>query len=204
MAFSFFKKSDKVEKKEESHGGPRYFDLKVKNIVKETHDSISIVFEQPADRKIEYKSGQFLTLIVPVQGKEVRRAYSLCSSPFVDQDLAVTVKRVEKGLMSNWLPDSLKPGARVKVMEPMGQFTTEFSKSRKRHLIMFAGGSGITPMMSIIKSILTQEPESIVSLIYCNRDIDSIIFKETLEKMQTNDEGRLHVIHVLDNAPMNW
>jgi ring-1,2-phenylacetyl-CoA epoxidase subunit PaaE len=89
-------------------------------------------------------------------------------------------------------------------MEPMGQFTSEFNPARKRHLIMFAGGSGITPMMSIIKSILTQEPESIVSLIYCNRDIDSIIFKDVLEKMQTKDEGRLHVIHVLDNAPMNW
>jgi ring-1,2-phenylacetyl-CoA epoxidase subunit PaaE len=204
MAFSFFKKSDKSEKKEESHSGPKYFDLKVKNIVNETRDAISIVFEQPAERKIDYKSGQFLTLIIPVQGKEVRRAYSLCSSPFVDQDLAVTVKRVENGLMSNWLADNLKPGITMKVMEPMGQFTTEFEKGRKRHLILFAGGSGITPMMSIIKSILTQEPESIVSLIYCNRDIDSIIFKDSLEKMQTQDEGRLHVIHVLDEAPMNW
>lgn len=204
MAFSFFKKSDKPEKKEESHSGPKYFDLIVKDIVSESRDAISIVFEQPDDRKIEYKSGQFLTLIVPVQGKEIRRAYSLCSSPFVDPDLAVTVKRVEKGLMSNWLADNLRTGLRIKVMEPMGQFTTEFDKTRKRHLIMFAGGSGITPMMSIIKSILTQEPESIVSLIYCNRDIDSIIFKDSLEKMQTKDEGRLHVIHILDEAPMNW
>jgi ring-1,2-phenylacetyl-CoA epoxidase subunit PaaE len=203
MAFSFFKKSDKPEKKEESHSGPRYFDLKVKQIVQETKDAISIVFEQP-ENKIQYKAGQFLTLIVPVQGKDVRRAYSLCSSPFVDADLAVTVKRVDKGLMSNWLPDNLKVGGRVKVMEPMGQFTSEYNATKKRHLIMFAGGSGITPMMSIIKSILTQEPESIVSLIYCNRDIDSIIFKDALEKMQTKDEGRLHVIHVLDNAPMNW
>jgi ring-1,2-phenylacetyl-CoA epoxidase subunit PaaE len=203
MAFSFFKKSDKPEKKEESHNGPHYFDLKVKEIVQETKDAISIVFEQP-ENKINYKAGQFLTLIVPVEGKDVRRAYSLCSSPFVDADLAVTVKRVEKGIMSNWLPDNLKIGGRVKVMEPMGQFTSEFNAAKKRHLIMFAGGSGITPMMSIIKSILTQEPESIVSLIYCNRDIDSIIFKDVLEKMQTKDEGRLHVIHILDNAPMNW
>jgi ring-1,2-phenylacetyl-CoA epoxidase subunit PaaE len=204
MAFSFFKKSDKPAKKEESHSGPKYFDLKVKAIVQETRDAISIVFEHPAGTKLDYKSGQFLTLIVPVQGKEVRRAYSLCTSPFVDQDLAVTVKRVDKGLMSNWLPDNLKPGALVKIMEPMGQFTTEYNKSGKRHIIMFAGGSGITPMMSIIKSMLTQEPESIVSLIYCNRDIDSIIFKDALEKLQTKYEGRLHVIHVLDNAPMNW
>src|SRR5688572_6452000 len=203
MAFSFFKKSDKTEKKAETHSGPRYFDLQVKNVVQETKDTITIVFAQP-EPKIEYKAGQFLTLIVPVQGKEVRRCYSLCSSPFTDQDLAVTVKRVDNGLMSNWLADTLKPGAKIKVMEPMGQFTTEYHKVNKRHIIMFAGGSGITPMMSIIKSILTQEPESIVSLIYCNRDIDSIIFKDELERLQTKYEGRLHVIHVLDNAPMNW
>jgi ring-1,2-phenylacetyl-CoA epoxidase subunit PaaE len=200
MAFGLFKKS---EKKEETHSGPRYHDLKVKEIIHETKDAISIVFEQPST-KVDYKSGQFLTLIVPVQGKEVRRAYSLCSSPFVDADLAVTIKRVEKGLMSNWLPDNLKKGATIKVMEPMGQFTTEYNKSNKRHIIMFAGGSGITPMMSIIKSILTQEPESITSLIYCNRDVDSIIFKNALEKLETTYEGRLHVIHILDNAPMNW
>lgn len=204
MAFSFFKKSDKPEKKEETHSGPKYYELTVKEVVHETKDAISVVFNQPAAGKINYKSGQFLTLIVSVQGKEVRRAYSLCSSPFVDQDLAVTVKRVDNGLMSNWLPDNLKAGAKLKVMEPMGQFTTEFNQTNKRHIIMFAGGSGITPMMSIIKSILSQEPDSICSLIYCNRDIDSIIFKNELDKLQTVDEGRLHVIHVLDNAPMNW
>ncbi len=138
MAFGFFKKSE--PKKEEQHNGPHYFDLRVKNIVSETKDAISIWFEQPADRKISYKSGQFLTLIVPVNGKEVRRAYSLCSSPFTDQDLGVAVKRVDNGLMSNWLPDNLKVGQTVKVMEPMGQFTTEFVSDKKRHIIMFAGG----------------------------------------------------------------
>lgn len=204
MAFSFFKKSDKTPKKEETHSGPRYFELTVREIIQETRDTISIVFDQPSGNPLQYKSGQFLTLILPVDGKEVRRSYSLCSSPFVDPYPAVTVKRVDGGLVSNWLADNLKAGLPVKVMEPMGQFTTEYAPERKRHLVMFAGGSGITPMMSIIKSILSQEPESIVSLIYCNRDIDSIIFKDALEEMQTKDEGRLHVIHVLDNAPMNW
>jgi ring-1,2-phenylacetyl-CoA epoxidase subunit PaaE len=201
MAFGFFKKS---EKKEESGNHSKYHDLKVKQIIRETKDAISIAFEQPASRKINYKSGQFLTLITSIDGKEVRRAYSLCSSPFTDEDLVVTVKRVDKGLMSNWLPDHLKEGQLLKVMEPMGVFTTEYDPTGKRHLIMFAGGSGITPMMSIIKSMLTQEPDSIVSLIYCNRDEESIIFRDTLDKLQTKYEGRLHVIHVLDNAPMNW
>lgn len=200
MAFGLFKKS---EKKQET-AGPHYFDLKVKQVINETRDAISIAFEQPTDKKINYRSGQFLTLITSIGGKEVRRAYSLCSSPFVDQDLVVTVKRVDGGLMSNWLPDNLKAGQSMRVMEPMGQFTTEYDVKRKRHLILFAGGSGITPMMSIIKSILTQEPDSIVSLIYCNRDVDSIIFKTEFEKWETKYEGRLHVIHVLDNAPMNW
>lgn len=204
MAFSFFKKSEKPAKSEEAHSGPKYYDLRVKNIIHETKDAIVIVFEQPSEGKINYKSGQFLTLIAPVQGKEVRRAYSLCTSPFVDADLAVSVKKVDNGLMSNWLPANLAVGSKVKVMEPMGQFTTEFGKDRKRHIIMFAGGSGITPMMSIIKSLLTQEPESIISLIYCNRDIDSIIFKNDLDVWEKKYEGRLHVIHILDTAPMNW
>jgi ring-1,2-phenylacetyl-CoA epoxidase subunit PaaE len=200
--FGIFKKGENKEEVQSS--GPRYYELRVKNIIHETKDAISIVFDHPKEGKINYKSGQFLTLIVPVQGKEVRRAYSLCSSPFVDQDLAVSIKRVDNGLMSNWLPDNLKVGDTMKVMEPMGQFTTEYSATNKRHLVLFAGGSGITPMMSIIKSILKQEPNSILSLIYCNRNVDSIIFKEELTKLETKHEGRLHLIHILDEAPMNW
>lgn len=203
MAFGFFKKSDKSEKKEATPAGPHYHNLLVKQVVQETKDAISIVFEQPAT-KISYKAGQFLTLIATVGGKEVRRAYSLNSSPITDSDLSVTVKRVEGGLMSNWLPDNVKAGSTVKVMEPMGHFTTEFSKTNKRHLVLFAGGSGITPMMSIIKTTLVEEPESICSLVYANRDIDSIIFKSAFDQLQTQYEGRLHVIHVLDNAPVNW
>jgi ring-1,2-phenylacetyl-CoA epoxidase subunit PaaE len=200
MAFGLFKKQ---EKKQEAPG-PKYFDLAVKKIVRETKDAISIRFENPPSGRIPYQSGQFLTLIVPINGREVRRAYSLCSAPGVDDDLAVTVKRVENGLVSNYLNDTLREGDRLKVMEPMGQFTTEYAVSNKRHLVMFAGGSGITPMMSHIKSTLTLEPESILSLIYANRDFDSIIFRDELTQWETNHQGRLHVIHILDNAPMNW
>jgi ring-1,2-phenylacetyl-CoA epoxidase subunit PaaE len=199
--FGLFKKNDKKE--EAASSSLHYFDLVVNNIVQETKDAITIIFDQPAS-PLEYKSGQFLTLIIPVDGKEIRRAYSLCSSPFLGELPAVTVKRVDGGKMSNWLADKLKKGDRVKVMAPTGQFTTEFSASNKRHLVLFAGGSGITPMMSIIKSTLTKEPESIVSLIYCNRNIDSIIFRDELARWETKFEGRLHVIHILDEAPMNW
>ncbi|MBS1950173.1 MAG: Flavodoxin reductases (ferredoxin-NADPH reductases) family 1 [Cytophagales bacterium] len=200
MAFGLFKKNEKKTTTTNQH----YYELTIKEVISETKDSISLVFEQPASGKLNYKSGQFLTLITTLNGKEVRRSYSLCSSPFTDENLVVMVKRVENGLMSNWLPENAKPGSKIKVLEPMGNFTTEFSKDKKRHLIMFAGGSGITPMMSIIKSSIHQEPDSICSLIYCNRDEDNIIFRKELDQWQTKFEGRLHVIHVLDNAPMNW
>ncbi|MEL7001482.1 MAG: ferredoxin--NADP reductase [Bacteroidota bacterium] len=203
MAFNLFKKKKNKEEDSSSSGGAKYYDLNVKEIIQETPDAISIVFDQP-ENSIHYQAGQFLTLIADIGGKEVRRAYSLCSSPHTDEHLAVSVKRVENGLMSNWLPDNLKAGDTMKIMEPMGVFTTDFEASNKRHLILFAGGSGITPMMSIIKSTLNQEPDSIVSLIYANRNIESIIFKEHFDKLQTEFEGRLHVIHILDDAPMNW
>ena len=196
MAFGFFKKK---KNKQNEH----YKSLKVKEVVNETADAISIVFEQPED-KIEYKSGQFLTLISDIEGQSVRRAYSLSSSPFIDEDLAVTIKRVKGGLMSNFLNDTVKAGDTIEVMEPMGNFTTEYDSSNKRHIIMFGGGSGITPLMSIAKSTLSQEAESMVTLIYANRDIDSIIFKSKLSEMETTFEGRLHVIHILDNAPLEW
>ena len=181
----------------------RCYNLQVKKIVKETEDAISIYFDHPKD-KIEYQSGQFLTVVLNLKGETVRRSYSLCTSPSVDSDLAVTVKRVEGGLVSNHLNDHLKEEDTLEMMEPMGHFTTDYNKQNKRHVIMFGGGSGITPLMSIAKSMLHEEPESIVSLIYCNRDIDSIIFKLALEQLQTKFEGRFHVIHVLDDAPLNW
>ena len=205
MAFNLFKKS--VPNPTPASEGPpklHYTHLKVRNIIRETKEAISIVFSHPESGRVNYKSGQFLTLIAAPQGKEVRRAYSLCSSPFVDDDLAVLVKRVDDGVLSNYLLDNLKVGDTLKIMEPMGQFTTEYKKEEKRHLIMFAGGSGITPMMSHIKSTLSQEPDSIVSLIYCNRNLEGVIFKEELTRREAQYEGRLHVIHVLDEAPMNW
>lgn len=180
-----------------------YYRLKVKDIIQETHNAISIVFHQPTPA-VEYRAGQFLTLIANINGKEVRRSYSFCSAPGIDKDLAVTVKRVDGGLMSNFLLDNLKIGDELKVMEPMGHFTTEFKAANKRHLIMFAGGSGITPFMSHIKSIMKLEPRSIISLIYANRNIDSIIFKKELEEMQINNRGKFHTIHILEEAPLTW
>jgi len=125
-------------------------------------------------------------------------------APNIDNDLGVTVKRVPDGIMSNYLNSNLKAGDEITVMEPMGHFTTVYNPGNKRHLIIFGGGSGITPLMSIVKSLLHEEPDSIVSLIYANRNIDSIIFRKQFEDIQNAYEGRFHIIHILDDAPMNW
>lgn len=202
MAFSFFKRS-KPEPEPRQATSSHYRELTVLEVVRETRDAVSLVFAAP-EKPLVYKPGQFLTLIFQIDGKEVRRAYSLCSSPHVDLNPSVAVKRVEKGQVSSLIVDTVKEGQRIRIMEPTGNFTTPFDPATKRHLIMFAGGSGITPMMAIIKSLLTQEPESICSLIYCNRDEHSIIFRNALDQLQVRFEGRLHVIHVLDQAPMNW
>jgi ring-1,2-phenylacetyl-CoA epoxidase subunit PaaE len=197
MAFSLFKRNKK------SSGKDHYHKLLVKEVISEISEAKTIIFEQPED-KIEYKSGQFLTLILDIDGQSVRRSYSMCTSPYCDDDLAVTIKRVKGGLVSNYINDTVKVGDYIEVMDPTGNFTTEYSADNKRHLVMFSGGSGITPMMSILKSTLHAESESIVSLIYANRDIDSIIFKDKLHELEDKYEGRLHVIHILDNAPMEW
>jgi len=201
MAFSLFRRKKRDKKSESTR--TRYYSLKVKEVIKETADAISIVFDQP-EPPIEYKSGQFFSVIAEIEGEKIRRSYSLYTSPYTDKDIGVTVKRVEEGLMSNFLNDTVKVGDSLTVMQPMGNFTTDYKPENKRHVIMFGGGSGITPLMSIIKSLLHKEPESIVSLIYANRDIDSIIFKNDFETLQNAFEGRFHVIHILDNAPMNW
>src|SRR5690606_1720415 len=138
--FKFFKKSSESSsepKKQNLH----YYELKVIEIIKETSDAITIVFEAP-EGGIYYKAGQFLTLICNINGEEVRRSYSLCTSTLTDKHPAVTVKRVEGGIMSNYLADIIKVGDTIKVMEPMGKFTTELNPQNKRHLVLFGGGSG--------------------------------------------------------------
>ena len=201
MAFNLFKK--KKDKEENKNMSNHYYNLKVRDIVKETEDAISIYFNNPSER-LKYNSGQFLTLIAEINGQKVRRAYSLCTSEMVDEYPAVTVKRVEGGLMSNYLNNHLKVGDTVEIMEPMGTFTTEYQTDNKRHFILFGGGSGITPMMSIIKSTMHAEPNSVASLIYANRNENTIIFKDQFEALKEKYPDRLRVVHVLDNAPLQW
>ncbi|RAU81641.1 ferredoxin--NADP reductase [Pontibacter arcticus] len=172
-----------------------YFALKVVDITPETSDAITIHFEHPDNLTIPYKPGQFLTLILPVEGKEIRRSYSLSSKPG-EPRLSVTVKRVEGGLMSNYLLNHVKVGDEIKVMEPLGNFCLTCEPTQKRNVILFGAGSGVTPLMSILKTVLAEEPNSTVTLLYGNRDENSIIFKDQLLALQQQYSGRLNIAYI--------
>ena len=182
----------------------KFFPLTVKEIVNETQDAVSVYFTNPGDSSFDYLPGQYLTLKFQINGEEVRRAYSLCSSPYTDSDLCVTVKRVDGGLVSNYIPDNVSAGSVVDVMQPMGNFTVTPNENASKHYVLVGGGSGITPLMSIIKSVLTKEPHSVITLLYGNRDEASIIFKSELEALSAENEGRLRIKHVLDQGHDGW
>lgn len=168
--------------------------LKVKEVIKETVDTITIVFEK-ASTEITYQSGQFLTLIANINGEEIRRAYSLCSTSGVDENMAVSVKRVSGGKMSNYLNDKLKAGDELNALAPMGNFVFSPSQDRQRHIVLIGAGSGITPLMSILKAVLKQESKSIVSLVYTNKNQESAIFYDQLEELKSASNGRFRLVH---------
>ena len=173
--------------------------LRVAEIVPETADANSIRFDIPQELRdaFAFKAGQHLTLRATIHGEEVRRNYSLCTAPAA-ADWMVTVKRIGGGLFSNWVGDQLKVGDTVEVMVPHGSFTTEFDTSNRRHLVGIAGGSGITPVMSLIKTLLREEPQSRFTLLYGNRDSSSIIFLEALAALKDKHLGRFQIYHFLD------
>ena len=172
--------------------------LKVAEVVPETDEASSIRFEIPYDLKeaFRFKAGQHLTLRAEINGEEVRRNYSLCTAPS-DNDVMVTVKRIAGGVFSNWVGDSLKAGDSVDVMTPHGSFTTYFDPATRRHYVGIAGGSGITPVMSLIRTALGEEPNSRFTLFYGNRDSSSIIFLEALAALKNEYMGRLEIFHFL-------
>ena len=155
--------------------------LTIAEIVPETAEAKSIRFDVPAalEETFRFKPGQHLTLKAEIGGEEVRRNYSLCTAPD-EQDWMVTVKRIAGGIFSNWVGDRLKPGDVVDVMPPHGSFTTEFDPKQARRYVGFAGGSGITPVISLIRTALKEEPGSRFTLSYGNRDSCSIIFLDAL------------------------
>jgi ring-1,2-phenylacetyl-CoA epoxidase subunit PaaE len=199
---NLFKKNGK--KKVADHPvGAMYHHLTVKEIIKETNDAITIVFEDP-ENEIKYLPGQYITLIMNIDGEEVRRSYSLSSSPDQDTYPAVTVKKLDGGKVSSYLLNELKTGDNIKIMAPKGNFTTNFDPGLKRILVFFAGGSGITPLMSLIKSALLKEPDSRIILIYQNQKEESIIFHQAIEELSDTYPERIEVNHILSRPSDSW
>lgn len=177
--------------------------LRVNKVIRETSDAVSIHFNNSGFfSKVKYKPGQFLTLCLKINGQLEKRAYSLSSSPVIDKDLVVTVKRVEKGMVSNYINDNIQTGTKLKVEAPRGEFTLEPASS-KRNLIFFAAGSGITPVYSIIKTALAQETETQMTLFYANRNVDSIIFKKELLELEAKSKGQFNIVHILEEGSLN-
>ena len=173
-------------------------ELRVAKVIDETHDSRSLVLEIPSElvERFRYRSGQFLSFKIPHAGHVLTRSYSLASSPDTDREHKVTIKRVEDGRISNWMNDQVEVGIRLMVVPPAGSFVLN---DADRRIILFGGGSGITPVISIIKSTLATSRRS-MKLIYANRDGRSIIFKAELDELARTHPERLEIVHCLDDV----
>lgn len=172
--------------------------LKVQKVQRETADCVSIEFAVPPELKerFQFIQGQNLTLRKMLNGQELRRNYSICTSPF-DNTLKVAVKKTEGGLFSTWANEVLQAGDVLEVLPPTGTFYTPLHPAQKKNYIAFAAGSGITPLLSIIKTTLHTEPQSRFTLVYGNRTRASILFKEELEALKDQYLSRFRLYHIL-------
>ena len=173
---------------------PEFHSLKVKEIVKETNDTVSVSFQVPEDLKEAYAftPGQYLTLKLTINNEEQRRSYSICSSSA--EDITVAVKRVENGLVSSYLNEVLKENDEMEVMTPEGNFTLETDQAKKRKFVGFAAGSGITPIMSMIKELSMDETETVFTLFYSNKMESDVIFKHQLDQL-VGDHLKINYIY---------
>ena len=175
-----------------------FHNIKVADIYKETKDTVVITFDIPENLKetFAFKQGQHLTLRKEINGEDIRRNYSLCSSP-LDNEWKVAVKTIRQGIFSNYAFNELKKGDELQVMPPHGEFYVDSEPEASKNYIAFAAGSGITPIMSIIKTHLHNEPNSTFKLFYLNRSVKSIIFKEEIEQLKNEFFGRFQVFYFL-------
>jgi ring-1,2-phenylacetyl-CoA epoxidase subunit PaaE len=175
-----------------------FHSLRIAELVQETADAKSIRFDLPEALRetFRFKPGQHLTLKAEIGGEEVRRNYSLCVAPS-EGVLKVTVKRIAGGLFSTWANEALKEGDTIEVMPPHGSFTWDFDGAAANHYVGFAGGSGITPVISLLKGAMIEEPGSRFTLFYGNRDSQSVIFLEELARLKNRHMGRVQVHHFL-------
>ena len=177
---------------------PSFFEITVQEIIRETDDCLSIAFDIPEKfmNDFNFKSGQYLTLKTQIENEEVRRSYSLCSEPS-SKTHKIAIKRIENGLFSSYAHEKIKVGDSIEVMAPSGNFQHIPNASNEKNYALFAAGSGITPILSILKSILRHEPNSHVNLIYGNKGINSIIFKEEIEALKNTYLNQMSVVHIL-------
>ena len=176
----------------------KFYPLTVAKVKHETRDAIAVTFAVPPELKstFAYQQGQHLTLRAMIEGEDVRRSYSICSA-VQDEQLRVAIKRTPGGLFSNWANEHLVPGATLEVMPPMGHFNVPLDASSERHYLAFAAGSGITPILSIIKTTLLAEPKSRFTLVYGNRASSSVIFRDELSELKDVYMGRLKLVYVM-------
>lgn len=171
--------------------------LTVTDIRKTIRDAVVLTLK-PESGDFSFIQGQYLTFKRDFNGTEIRRSYSICAAPD-EQILQVGIKRVEDGAFSSWANDDLKIGDTLEAMEPMGRFHTPLNARQPKHYLGFAGGSGITPVLSILKASLNAEPESRFTLVYANRGVNTIMFREELEDLKNTHMGRLNVIHIFES-----
>jgi len=176
----------------------KFYPLTVAKVKHETRDAIAVTFAVPPELKstFAYQQGQHLTLRALIDGEDVRRSYSICSA-VQDETLRVAIKRTPGGLFSSWANESLQPGATLDVMPPMGHFNVPLDATSERHYLAFAAGSGITPILSIIKTTLLAEPKSRFTLVYGNRASSSVIFRDELTDLKDVYMGRLKLVYVM-------
>ncbi|QEC44165.1 ferredoxin--NADP reductase [Pseudobacter ginsenosidimutans] len=161
-----------------------FLELIVKEVVPETKEAKSYVLEQVNGNPITYEAGQFLTLLIEFNGHEVRRSYSMGSSPGTDDRLFITVKRKENGEISRHILEHWQPGTKVLAVPPSGRFTIETDPAEQRHLFFLAAGSGIVPVFSLIKSVLVSEPKTHITMLYQNHDETTIIYHRELQLLE--------------------
>ena len=180
--------------------------LRVVKIEKESTESASLYFEIPKEltEVFQHKPGQYVTLRTLIGGKKIPRSYSFSSSPDIDSFHRVTVKKTPSGLVSPYLVEQLLAGETIEVYPPMGRFTPSLDPENKKHYVLIGGGSGITPLLSILKSVLTRESQSQVTLLYGNRSQDQIIFFSELESLAKSFAGRFRTIHILSEPSSDW
>lgn len=176
----------------------KFYTLRVSDLRRETADTISVAFDVPEELRdlFRFTQGQYLTLRTSIDGSDQRRSYSICSAPH-ENELRVAIKKVPDGVFSTFANERLRVGDELRVMPPQGRFFTPLDPVHQSLYVAFAAGSGITPVISILKSVLHQEPGSRFLLFYGNRGFDHIIFREQLDELKNRYPERLAVHHIL-------